>query len=367
MKIYTKSGDGGMTSLANSSSIPKSDDRIELLGTMDELMSHLGLIKAKALHDNTKTMLGKIQEALTILMSGISDSHNMKYKLKDEELSALEEEIDRLESLFSGKKGEVVPGGSVASAEIDVARSVSRRAERRLSSVSKKFGSDAMAKKYLNRLSDYLYVLARYTDVCVANQKEEGITQKAVSVQQEASVKEVPVNETPKAVVIPAESEISKMANTSDALIQEVLRRVVAPARLNLNQAKALIEIIEAEAKRQGKQAVIAVCGPEGNPIAVHVMDDAFLVSFDVAMKKAYTSVAVKMSTMELSVLAQPGNTFYGVDKMDGGKIVIFGGGIPIKYEGRIIGGLGVSGGTGEEDHALAEFGLAHIEEVLMK
>jgi len=84
-------------------------------------------------------------------------------------------------------------------------------------------------------------------------------------------------------------------------------------------------------------------------------------------MKKAYTSVAVKMSTMELSVLAQPGNTFYGVDKMDGGKIVIFGGGIPIKYEGRIIGGLGVSGGTGEEDHALAEFGLAHIEEVLMK
>ena len=63
---------------------------------------------------------------------------------------------------------------------------------------------------------------------------------------------------------------------------------------------------------------------------------------------KAYTSVAVKMSTKELSVLAQPGGTFYRVDKMDGGKIVIFGGGIPLKVDSRIIGGLGISGGTGE-------------------
>ena len=67
-------------------------------------------------------------------------------------------------------------------------------------------------------------------------------------------------------------------------------------------------------------------------------MDGAFLVSFDVATKKAYTSVAVKMSTQELSVLAQPGGTFYGVDKMDNGKIVIFGGGVPLKVGDTIIG-----------------------------
>ena len=110
---------------------------------------------------------------------------------------------------------------------------------------------------------------------------------------------------------------------------------------------------------------MIAVCGPDGNPIAVHVMDGAFLVSFDVALKKAYTSVAVKMSTMELSALAQPGGTFYGVDKMDGGKIVIFGGGVPLKSEDTIIGGLGISGGTGEEDHSLAEYGLSVLPEIL--
>ena len=103
-------------------------------------------------------------------------------------------------------------------------------------------------------------------------------------------------------------------------------------------ERKKLTGKIEQEALRRGKKAVIAVCGPEGNPIAVHVMDGAFLVSFDVALKKAYTSVAVKMSTMELSKLAQPGGTFYGVDKMDGGKIVIFGGGVPLKSGDTIIG-----------------------------
>ena len=71
------------------------------------------------------------------------------------------------------------------------------------------------------------------------------------------------------------------------------------------------------------------------------------------------------MSTKELSVLAQPGGTFYGVDKMDNGKIVIFGGGVPLKVGDTIIGGLGISGGTGEEDHSLAEYGLSILNEVL--
>ena len=134
---------------------------------------------------------------------------------------------------------------------------------------------------------------------------------------------------------------------------------------LTLHMAKQLMEIIEKRAESLGQKAVIALCNAHGNPIAVHCMDDAFLVSYDVATKKAYTSVAVKMSTMELSKLAQPGGTFYGVDKLDGGRIVIFGGGIPLKEDGEIVGGLGISGGTGEEDHALAVFGEAAFQELL--
>ena len=78
---------------------------------------------------------------------------------------------------------------------------------------------------------------------------------------------------------------------------------------LTLHMAKQLMEIIEKRAESLGQKAVIALCNAHGNPIAVHCMDDAFLVSYDVATKKAYTSVAVKMSTMELSKLAQPGGT----------------------------------------------------------
>lgn len=151
---------------------------------------------------------------------------------------------------------------------------------------------------------------------------------------------------------------------SQEEIIQEVLLQL-GYGRMTLAMSKKLIEKIEEEAKRRGKNAVIAVCGPDGNPIAVHVMDGAFLVSYDVAVRKAYTSVAVKMSTMELSRLAQPGGTFYGLDKLEGGRIIIFGGGVPLKRNGTIIGGLGISGGTGEEDHSLAEYALSVLDEIV--
>ncbi len=154
----------------------------------------------------------------------------------------------------------------------------------------------------------------------------------------------------------------SMAANT--AMIQEVLKRMGIQGRITLDSAKRLIEKIEQEALRRNKPSVIAVCTPDGNPVAVHVMDGSFLVSFDMAVKKAYTSVAVKMSTMELSRLTQPGQTFYGLGKMSD-NIVIFGGGVPLKVGDTIIGGLGISGGTGEEDNSLAEYGLQVLKEVL--
>ena len=131
---------------------------------------------------------------------------------------------------------------------------------------------------------------------------------------------------------------------------------------LNLSDAKSLIEAIENEAKRTGKAAVIAVCNAEGNPIAVNVMDGAFLVSFDVAVKKAYSAVAVKMPTIELGKLVAPGGTFAGLDAATG--LITFGGGVPLFRNGTLVGGLGVSGGTGEEDHELAEFGLAFFDKM---
>ena len=348
MNIYTKNGDKGTTDLVRTKNVSKSDDRIGLVGTIDELTSHIGVVKTLLTDGETIRMLEKIQETLITVMAGVADPYNREYHINDDKTQLLEEEIDRMEGLFDRPKKFILPGGTRLSAETDVARTVARRAERALASVGVKFGADTGAKKYMNRLADYLYVLARWEDA-----KNSGKAEEAAGTEQKNR------EESEKRM------EENRNTSVSEAVIQEVMKRMGIQGRITLESAKRLIEKIEKEAVRQGKKAVIAVCGPDGNPIAVHVMDGAFLVSFDVAIKKAYTSVAVKMSTKELSVLAQPGQTFYGVDKMDGGKIVIFGGGVPLKVGDTIIGGLGVSGGTGEEDHALAEYGLSVLNEVL--
>lgn len=347
MSIYTANGDKGTTNLVHTKNVSKSDDRIQLVGTIDELSSHLGLIKTMMSEVDDIRFIENIQRTLNAVCSGVADPFNREFRTEDDRTGQLEEEISRLEGLFHCPEEEnILPGSSRLSAELDIARAVARRAERDLAAVSVKFGADNGAKKYMNRLSDYLYVMARYMETTEQPvQKKEEITPFGGKEAEPVAAVQTPM--------------------TDEAVIQEVLKRMGIQGRITLDGAKRLIDKIEQEAKRRGKNAVIAVCGPDGNPIAVHVMDGAFLVSFDVATKKAYTAVAVRMSTKELAVLAQPGGTFFGVDKMDNGKIVIFGGGVPLKVGDTIIGGLGISGGTGEEDHSLAEYGLSILNEVL--
>ena len=197
----------------------------------------------------------------------------------------------------------------------------------------------------MNLLGNYLYALARYTDH-VESKKP------AVAVQPVVTASGKPVNE-----------KVPVAELTKEIVIQEVLKRIQTMDRVTLDIAKKLIEKIEGYAVSVGKKAVVAVCGPDGNPIAVHVMDGAFLVSFDVAMKKAYTAVSVKMSTMELGKLSKPGQTFAGLEEIEGDKLVFFGGGVPLFVGDQLVGGLGISGGTGEEDHDIAEYALSVFEE----
>ena len=144
--------------------------------------------------------------------------------------------------------------------------------------------------------------------------------------------------------------------------ISNMVSRIKGSVSLEL--AKKLMDRVEAYARSKGMACVIAVDDAHGNPVAVHVMENAFLVSYQVATQKAYTAVAVKMSTMELSRLVQPGGTFYGLEAMHDGKIVAFGGGVPLKIDGTIVGGLGISGGTGEEDNDVAVYGLKVFAEL---
>lgn len=135
--------------------------------------------------------------------------------------------------------------------------------------------------------------------------------------------------------------------------------------KMTLKLANALIEKVKAYAQKMGVNVVIAVSDQAGRPVAVQCMDDAYIASFDIALNKTFTSASLKMSTEELSHLSQPGQSLYGIQFTNQGKIVIFGGGEPLKADGKIIGALGVSGGSAEEDTAIAAYGKEIFEEVL--
>ena len=132
---------------------------------------------------------------------------------------------------------------------------------------------------------------------------------------------------------------------------------------MTLALADKLANAVLGEAKRIGVKAVVCISDAAGNPKVVKSDDDAYIASYDVAINKAFTVVALKMSTIKLKPLAQPGASLYGIQFTNGGKIVIFGGGDELKNEkGEIVGGLGVSGGSEEQDTALSAWGKKYFE-----
>ena len=147
--------------------------------------------------------------------------------------------------------------------------------------------------------------------------------------------------------------------------VRDIIRRMKASSIMNLELAKSLMERVEAEAERMGVKAVVAVADAAGRPVAIHCMDGAYIGSFDVALNKTYTSVAFQMSTAKLAELAAPGGSLYGIQHTNEGKIVIFGGGEPLYVDGVLIGAIGVSGGTAEQDTKLGEYGKNILKEVI--
>ena len=179
MKIYTKKGDNGRTSLLNGTGVLKTDDRIELLGTIDELSSHIGLAKVLS-GEQLRTELTHIQKNLMHIMSGVADPMKKDYRFDERETDTLEQWIDRIEDSFPRVKDFVLYGGCEQSARLDVARAVARRAERRFRLVAQKYIADKKAMQYVNRLSDYLYVAARYADYQAENNRAEGMREDVI-------------------------------------------------------------------------------------------------------------------------------------------------------------------------------------------
>ena len=340
-KFYTGQGDKGLTPLTPASQVSKADERVAAVGSVEEILSALGAVKTATPCPIFRGKLERIQKTLRTHSLGLRDPRSGKYVFSTEEISCLESDMDEMLTHVSPETfDDILPGGNKQSAFLDVAHTTTRRAEREVIAMDRRYAVPPAFKQYLNRLSDYLLVAARYSDYLHEKAKTEN-----------------PAPAATAPAVTPVTISTPSTTSTTDAVVAEVLARLGGPKVMDMEKAKAIIAAVESRAKEQGKHAVIAVCNAEGNPIAVHVMDGAFLVSYEVAVKKAYTSVAVKMSTMELSALCQPGGTFYGLQALE--RVITFGGGIPLYCDGVIVGGLGVSGGTGEEDHDLALFGAA--------
>ncbi|MBQ4111100.1 MAG: heme-binding protein [Clostridia bacterium] len=135
--------------------------------------------------------------------------------------------------------------------------------------------------------------------------------------------------------------------------------------QMSLSLAKKLAEKIEEKAAQMGVNAVVAISDAGARTVLVECMDNSYYASYDIAVNKAYTSVSLKMPTKDLAELAKPGGSLYGIQHTNNGKIVIFGGGVPLKFGNKVIGGVGVSGGTAKQDTELGDYALTAFTEIM--
>ena len=126
---------------------------------------------------------------------------------------------------------------------------------------------------------------------------------------------------------------------------------------LRLEDARRMIAAAEKKADEIGQPMNIAVADAGGNLVAHVRMDNAWIGSVDISIKKAWTSRAFDITTKDLADNSQSGDQFFGIHASNDGKVMIFAGGIPLKKDGKVVGAIGVSGGSGEQDHAVAEAG----------
>ena len=165
-KVYTRTGDKGQTSIIGGIRVSKASERLEAYGTVDELSSHLGLLAAMLSEGEYHDMIIRIQNNLFNVCTNLATDQSQtplydSAKLADGEIELLESEVDRMMKLLPERQGFILPGGTKVAAQAHVCRTVCRRAERRIVALSEVAQISPETLQYVNRLSDYLFVLAK--------------------------------------------------------------------------------------------------------------------------------------------------------------------------------------------------------------
>ena len=332
--VYTRTGDTGQTGLFGGSRVPKQSRAVEAYGTVDEANAAIGAAKAAQTAPDVRDDLHGIQQRLFVLAAELaSDAKGREVldnRIDQSDIDALEHLIDRCLAFTGPQRQFVVPGRDPASASLHQARTVIRRAERRMLTFAESEDVRPEVIRYVNRLSDTLYALARVVetrhDLVMVEQLVRAAVGRALGAEGGVSA--------PSAPSSPAS------ASPSDAW--------------NLTTTKRLAAAAETRAAELGVPIVFAACDAGGNLMLLHRMDDSLLGSIDIATNKAFTSAAFKLPTDALADQVVPGGSLYGIELSNGGRVVVFGGGMPVFVDGRIVGAVGVSGGTVAEDMDIA-------------
>lgn len=327
-KVYTRGGDSGQTSLLGGVRVDKDDARVEVYGTMDEGTSMLGMARATTQYDDICRHIIDLQGELIPIMAevalGSADAAE-KYNVP----SVGPEQVQRLEQIIDQYNGEwiqtgqfVRPGASQASAALDSARAIFRRAERRLVSLNRVENLNPFLIQYINRLSDLLYILARIDG-------------------QRAIIETITEN-------LPPELEAALSSQNGRNSQGEI------NMELTLQDSNRMVEAGMKKAQEIGVPMVLSVVDQNGDVIESRRMDDALVISVTLAPHKAYTAATVRVPTHVLAEVGQPGGSLYGID-VNLPKVTLVGGGFPLKKDGKVVGAVGVSGGSVAEDIAVAE------------
>lgn len=333
MKVYTRKGDRGETSLFSGERVKKSDIRVDTYGTIDEVNSFLGLAKCEISDSDIVETIFSIQQDLFVLAAELATTGNTKALAKrigQADVERIEGYIDHFTSEVGQLHGFITPGECVGAARLDVCRTVVRRMERLLTLLTEYEAIRPEIIAFVNRLSDLLFILAR-----VVARRE---------IKQ--YLKDLVIRQLKEWGRIDFHCQSGKEEMQVDLSLAEVLKATN-------ESVKAAVNI--------GVPMVIAFVDSGGNLKALQRMDGSLLASIDIAINKAYTALALQMPTHELKPQAEPQQELFGISTTNGGRIVIFGGGYPIYKEGVLCGAVGVSGGSVAEDMTVAQAAVSAL------
>ena len=392
--VYTRTGDKGDTGLFGGSRVPKQSLRVEAYGTVDEANAALGAAKAMLPAGQWRRRVHDVQQRLFVLAAELASDPEgaaiLANKINTGDITDLEHLIDDCLAVTGPQREFVVPGRDDRSGAFHQARTVVRRAERRVLTLAETEPVRPELIKYLNRLSDAVYSLARLAEtwrdeeieriVRDAVAKVLGTPSKQVGPDRDEGAVRVETTRQPKNRPNPghhgfdtasSQSEQAGSTNFTRAKLAQPdgeppgEQSTPAPShgrtpirRFDLAAAKRIAERAEARSAELGVPVVIAAADAGGNLMLLHRIEGALLASIEIAINKAWSAVAFQAPTATLGPLATGDGPLPGLADTNSGRVVLFGGGVPVHVDGELAGAIGISGGTAEQDVDIATCAL---------